>query len=98
MDDEKQKKAKNKSSIRARILIINMPWLAAPTRLRTCQVSATCSAWADSDSTPKASRVEVEAMKEATIVELRRVCTAKMPSPARMTPAAHSRRAVSDTP
>ena len=53
---------------------------------------------AASESTPSASTEEVDAMNDATMVELRSVCTPRMPSLPRTTLATQSFRAALATP
>ncbi len=67
--------------------------LSVPSTLSTCQVPVSLSPWALRVSTPMMSRMAVEAMKLDVMVELRRVCTARMSRPSRITPSTQAARA-----
>lgn len=73
MDEAKQKKAKNNTSRSDRTLIASMSGEGVPSICSRRHAPPLSSAEAARESTPRASTEEVDAMKEATMVELRRV-------------------------
>ena len=98
MDEAKQKKAKNSVSNNASTLITNRSGEELPNTCSKRHAPALSSADEARESTPKASTEDVDAMKDATMVELRKVCTPSIPSLPRTTLATHSLRVAPATP
>jgi hypothetical protein len=76
--EAKLKKATKKSSSSRISLTIHISLCTAPTVLSACQEVSSCEPCPLSVSVPITSSTAVEARKVAAIVELRRVCTARM--------------------